>query len=153
MELSRRDFNRLSMAALGGVVAGATVGCGGSEPAAPPAANQPQGSTPSVAAVAAAEIHGCRGMNSCKGLGAGKDNACAGQGACATTAHHDCAGKNECKGLGGCGGTAGKNDCKAMGGCHVPMHAGAWEDARKVFEEKMTATGKKFGDAPPRKAG
>lgn len=150
MELNRRDFNRLSMAALGGVVAGATVGCGGSEPAAPPAANQPQSGTPPVQ-TAAAEIHACRGMNSCKGLGAGKDNACAGQGTCATTTHHDCATKNDCKGLGGCGGTAGKNDCKMMGGCHVPMHAGAWEDARKVFEEKMTAAGKKFKDAPARK--
>ena len=38
---------------------------------------------------AKAEVHACRGLNACKGQGAGGDNACAGQGACATTAALD----------------------------------------------------------------
>jgi hypothetical protein len=31
------------------------------------------------------------------------------------------------------------------------MHAGAWEAARKAFEEKMAAVGKEIGEAPPPK--
>jgi hypothetical protein len=64
------------------------------------------------APAAAADKHGCKGMNSCKGKGGchmsqtdldaaakkmGMDPAKAGKG-------HDCKGKNECKGLGGCKG-------------------------------------------------
>jgi hypothetical protein len=160
MDLSRRDFNRLSMAALGGALAGATLGCGGSQPAPAPTAGTPAdapadadtgGDAAPTTQTAKEEVHACRGLNACKGQGAGGDNACAGQGACATTAAHDCAGKNACKGLGGCGEKPGANDCKGMGGCQVPMHAGAWEAARKTFEEKMAAAGKEVGAAPPRK--
>ena len=60
---------------------------------------------------------------------------------------------NECKNQGGCGEKSGYNDCKGMGGCMVPIHEGAWETARKTFEEKMKAANKEFGVAPERKAG
>lgn len=162
MSLNRRDFTRLSMAALGGAISGASLGCGGSEPATPPPTDQSASDAPITSAdapsaastdtqMAKADVHACRGLNACKGQGAGGENACAGQGACATTAAHTCAGQNACKGLGGCGANPGANDCKGMGGCEVPMHAGAWEAAREAFEKKMVAAGKEVGPAPPRK--
>lgn len=151
MDLNRRDFTRLSMAAFSGMLAGVTAGCGGADQ---PAQQAQQPEAPSETTVAEAgpkkEIHACRGLNSCKGLGAGGDNACAGQGTCATAKLHDCAGLNECKGQGGCGANPGYNECKGMGGCMIPIHEGAWEMARKTFEEKMKAAGKEFGSAPPR---
>ena len=139
MDLNRRDFTRLSVAAFGGLLAG----CGGGEPPAQPSA-------PAAPDEVAAKIHACRGLNSCKGLGAGGENACAGLGTCATAKHHDCATQNECKNQGGCGANPGYNECKGQGGCMVPIHEGAWEQARKTFESKMQAANKEFGDAPPR---
>jgi hypothetical protein len=130
---SRREFNRLSAAALAGLVAGASAGCGGS--------GEPTAST-------SVEKHLCRGLNQCKGQGASGDNACRGQGTCATVEAHSCAGQNTCKGLGGCGATAGANDCKGQGGCHVPLMDGAWETVRKRLEKNWTAAEAKFGEAP-----
>ena len=151
--VSRRDFHKLSMAALGGVVAGTLAGCGkkddaGSTPA-PQADLGAPGESGTVDVAQTEGLHACRGMNECKGQGAGGDNACAGQGTCASAAaRHSCAGENACKGLGGCGTTAGTNDCKGMGGCSVPMHEGAWEQARAAFEKRMQEAGKEFGPAP-----
>ena len=152
-QVNRRDFNRLSMAALGGVVAGTVAGCGGEEkPAAPPAANktaQPKGTE--VAAVSG-EPHACRGLNSCKNQGASGKNDCAGQGECATKAwEHSCHGANGCKGQGGCGETATQNDCKGKGECSVPLMSSAWGKARKHFEDKMKEAGKEVGAAPAAK--
>lgn len=156
MGLTRRDFTRLSMAALGGVMAGCS---GGDKPVQPPTAGAgtppaetTSTNTPAPAADAVAskqEIHACRGLNSCKGLGKGGENACAGQGSCFTAKAHDCSQMNDCKNQGGCGEKPGFNDCKGMGGCGLPMtHGDAWEMARKTFEEKMKAAGKEFGAAP-----
>jgi hypothetical protein len=170
-ELNRRDFTRLSAAAFGGLMAGSMAGCK-SEP--PPPTPAPSGTTPSGTTPDAgtgdgaegetassttpaggeggnfllAEKHACRGLNMCKGQGAGGDNACAGQGECATIEHHTCAGQNACKGQGGCGETAGNNDCSGKGNCAVPMHAGAWDKARETFEGLMKAQGKEVGAAP-----
>jgi hypothetical protein len=130
--LTRRDFTKLSAAALSGVVAGSLAGCGGS----------------AKVATAATEVHACRGLNECKGQGIGGGNTCAGQGQCATAVKHECAGKNECKHQGGCGEKPGYNECKGKGGCGVPMQGGMWESARKLFESEMTKAGKKFGAAP-----
>ena len=139
MDLNRRDFTRLSLAAFSGAVAGASLaGCGG-------------GDLPKPNAGAVTDIHACRGMNTCKGNGKGGANDCAGYGECATTAAHDCATKNDCKNLGGCGEAPGANDCKGTGGCEVPLHAGAWEKAREAFEKRMATAGKKVGKAPDRK--
>jgi hypothetical protein len=155
--MDRRDFHKLTLAAVSGLMAGAS-GCG--KPSAPPpggAATAPSPS-PDLGASAVeltdaekillAEPHVCRGLNTCKGLGKGGENACAGQGACASVAEHACATQNECKGQGGCGADPGFNACKGQGGCHVPLMDEAWTKARSAFEEAMKKSGKTVGAAP-----
>lgn len=163
-ELNRRDFHRLSMAAMGGVMAGSLAGCE-SKPLPPPAAPHPAKTLPPTATattdskdVAATgekqEWHLCRGLNECKGKGGGATagkNDCAGLGDCATVKEHTCGGENECKGQGGCGENPATNECKGKGGCHIPLMKHAWKSVRKRFEEKMKADGKKFGEAPAEK--
>jgi hypothetical protein len=131
--LSRRDFNKLTTAALGGMAAGTWTGCN---------------SATTNTAQAAPDIHSCRGLNSCKGQGADAKNACAGQGTCATAKHHDCANKNDCKHQGGCGEAPGMNDCKTKGGCEVPMQPDMWQKARTQFEQRMKQDNKEIGAAP-----
>lgn len=164
-DLSRRDFNRLSMAAFGGVVAGTFAGCAdeGADPApasapAPDAGAAPDGSDTTAtegeeagepaaeetASLLMGEKHVCRGLNQCKS----DANACAGQGTCATFAAHECGTHNECKGQGGCGDKPGENACKGMGKCAVPLKEHAWGKARANFEAAMTAAGKEAGPAP-----
>jgi hypothetical protein len=139
--LSRRDFNRLSMAALGGAVAGALIGgCKGKEA-------QPPGGD----ALLLSEPHVCRGLNTCKGTGAGGGNNCAGMGNCATAKAHACAGQNDCKGQSGCGEHPGQNACKGMGKCAVPLSDKAWANARRDFELAMRNAGKQFGAAPAKR--
>ena len=140
-DLNRRDFQRLSMAALGGLVVGA-----GMQPTTSAAADDKPKSLLD-------EPHVCRGLNACKGKGGcggtAKKNACAGQGGCATAEKHDCGGSNACKGQGGCGATPGENACKGKGACAVPIiHDAAWEKVRARFEEAMKKAGKKYGPAP-----
>jgi len=165
--LDRRDFHKLTVAALGGMIAGTAVGCG--SPQAPRtaqtsetttnSAKQPEpvveagGTLSDVEKLIIDEPHTCRGLNSCKGLGRSKDNACAGQGTCASIADAACSGNNECKGQGGCGELPGMNSCKGEGGCHIPLMDGAWKKARKTFETAMKKSGKKFGDAPAKAKG
>jgi hypothetical protein len=136
--LDRRDFHKLTAAALGGLAAGATLGCGNRNAPAPPALTPVK-----------ADVHLCRGLNECKGQGKGGDNACRGQGACATAKEHACGGQNECKGLGGCGASAGENDCKGKGGCHVPLMEGAWTKLRAKKEAEWSAAKVEAGDPPP----
>lgn len=113
------------------------------------------------------ELHVCMGLNSCKNQGYLGDNACAGQGDCATVIHA-CHTLNECKGQGGCGlfGTAaefchpGENNCKYQGSCGSPIEAArfivdgpnrglsVWQMARQRFEQKMKKEGKKVGPTP-----
>ncbi len=170
-DLSRRDFNRLSMAAFGGVVAGTFAGCaneGGdaSDPSAEPPVEDPSTMEPiegdttateggeaeaggaeaggETASLLMGEKHVCRGLNTCKS----DANACAGQGTCATYAAHECGTHNECKGQGGCGEKPGENACKGMGKCAVPLKEHAWGKARANFEAAMTAAGKEVGPAP-----
>ncbi|MBS0266053.1 MAG: hypothetical protein JSS02_29245 [Planctomycetes bacterium] len=161
-EVNRRDFHRLSLAAVGGVLTGAVAGCGGnsapssSQSNAPVETPPPSGKTETAGEKGreiAGEPHACSGLNACKNQGASGQNECAGQGDCATAAwHHTCGGQNDCKGQGGCGTNATLNDCKGKGACHIPLMAGAWKAARKHFEEKMTADGKTFGaGTPPKK--
>ena len=108
LDLSRRDFGKLTLAALAGMAAGtATVALADDKTA---ALKNPLFSDP----------HVCRGLNTCKGKGAGKKNACAGMGQCATAAKHGCGSQNECKGQGGCGEHPGENTCKGQGECSVP---------------------------------
>ena len=149
--LNRRDLHRLALAALGGLAAGAVVGCGGGKP------DDRQGRRrtrtrrtrrPTRRRRLLQDPHVCRGINTCKNKGKkGTTNECAGQAHCATVAAHDCNGMNDCKGQGGCGEHPGENECKGKGGCEVPLSDKTWPKARKRFEELMTKAGKKFGDA------
>ncbi len=139
-EIDRRTFNQLTAAALGGIAAGSLAGCGGKKPAAP--AND---------GTAVADVHLCRGLNDCKGKGKGGDNACRGQGACATAKEHTCSGKNDCKLRGGCGETAGENDCKGQGGCHVPLMEAAWTKLHDKLEAEWKAKKLDYGKAPAAK--
>ena len=140
--MDRRRFHELTAAALGGLAAGAVVGCGGNQPA------TDAGTGGETKTTASADVHLCRGLNECKGKGKGGDNACRGQGSCATAKEHACGGQNECKGLGGCGATAGANDCKGKGGCHVPLMDTAWDKLRKKKEEEWKGKKTEFGEAP-----
>ncbi len=140
-DLNRRDFQRLTAAAVGGLLVGA--GFGGSALG----ADEKKKKNPLLV-----EPHVCRGLNACKGKAADKKNACAGQGACATAKAHLCHFKNECRGQGGCGAKPGENECKEKGECGVPLSSGAWKKARKRFEALMKKEGKKVGPAPPKKA-
>jgi hypothetical protein len=94
------------------------------------------------------EVHLCRGLNDCKGQGKGGDNACRGQGACATAKEHSCHAQNDCKGLGGCGEDVGKNDCKGKGACAVPLMDSAWETLRKRKETEWGEKMLEFSAAP-----
>lgn len=155
-DLNRRDFNRLTAAAFGGMLTGSLAGC--SKPAEPdavpvdPAAAGGEGEAKTDVAFLLEEPHVCRGLNTCQGKGASGDNACAGQGTCANANAHTCHYDNECKGQGGCGETAGINSCKGKGECAVPLGNTVWEKTRKLFETTMTENKKEFGDAPEKKS-
>ncbi len=140
--MNRRDFHKLSMAALGGALAGAGMARADDKKDTKPKPKDPK--KPALLQ----EPHVCRGLNTCKNMGKGGKNDCAGQGNCATAAEHTCGGDNECRGLGGCDDTAGENECKGKGKCHVPLQDAAWKKARKRFEEEMTKAKMKFGPAP-----
>lgn len=163
MDLNRRDFNKLTMAAFGGLLAGTAAGCGSGEPEANPApetgaadgAGETDGAEPAGGEPVAetgnpllSEPHVCRGLNTCKNKGASGENACAGQGTCATAVAHSCHYENACRGQGGCGEKPGQNACKGMGECAVPLGESAWEKARSAFEQAMKEAGKEVGPAP-----
>jgi hypothetical protein len=138
--LNRRDFGKLSVAALGGIAAGVSASSLFAQEKKEEADTKKK-----------KEIHVCRGLNTCKGNGADGKNACAGQGTCATAEAHDCGGQNACKIQGGCGATPGENACKGKGQCAVPLMDKAWTTARKRFEDRMKKAKKKYGDAPKKK--
>lgn len=145
-ELDRRDFHKLTTAALGGLAAGSILGCGSDKPVAP--ATAPGTAAPTPTTVAAVEKHLCRGLNECKGKGQDGKNSCRGQGSCFTVAKSSCAGQNECKGLGGCGGTEGANECKGKGGCHIPLMEDAWKKVRERKETEWKEKKLESGAAP-----
>jgi len=165
--LSRRQFNSLTAAAFGGIVTGTIVGCGGKKDKdkgkdgggkdgkPKDGAAKDGGKTKLVASNPwTGDTHVCRGLNACKGKGAGGDNECAGQGNCHTLADkHTCHKQNDCKYQGGCGESVGNNDCKAKGECGVPLSDETWAKARTSFEAAMKKAGKKFGVAPAKKSG
>jgi anaerobic selenocysteine-containing dehydrogenase len=134
-DLSRRDFGKLSAAALAGLSLGGGALYAADEKT---ATKNPLLGDP----------HVCRGLNTCKTKGADKKNSCAGTGTCATAKSHPCGAANECKGQGGCGEKPGENACKGQGDCHVPLAKDAWKKARKRFEVLMKADNKKLGKAP-----
>ena len=135
---NRREFSAWAAAAVGGLLAGLSVG----RAAAAAAKKDPD------KPLLLQEPHVCRGLNTCKAEAKGGKNDCAGQGECATAKAHDCKGHNDCAGLGGCGENPGENKCKGMGGCEVPLKKEAWAKARMNFEAAMKKAGKTFGAAP-----
>ena len=158
--MDRREFHQLSLAAMSGLLAGATLGCNDAgktgrqtnTPAVIPEVVADAGLSAEAEALIMDEPHTCRGLNSCKGLGRDKENSCAGQGTCASISDASCGGHNDCKGQGGCGANPGMNDCKGQGGCHIPLMASAWDTARSAFETAMKKHGKEFGAAPAKSA-
>ncbi|MFK5922578.1 MAG: hypothetical protein QM496_10395 [Verrucomicrobiota bacterium] len=131
---SRRNFfNKLAVAAGGGVLLGAAGMARAADDEKSPLLSDP---------------HTCKGLNTCKGKGAGGKNDCAGQGACATAEKHSCHGHNACKGQGGCGSSAGENSCKGKGECSVPLSKKTWKKARRAFEKEAKKAGIKVGPAP-----
>lgn len=160
-DLSRRDFGRLSVAAMGGLMAGSLVGCGGktekteAEKTGEETAKTGEGGGKEDGPLAAwTGKHVCRGLNACKGEGKGGDNDCAGQGACFTAKEHTCHTANECKYQGGCAPDYAKvasNECKGQGDCSVPLSEGAYEAAYKKFKADMEKAGKadKLPEMPP----
>lgn len=144
--VKRRDFHKLTMAALGGMLAGTASPVAGQD--------QGEGQQPKVnvdPALLLQEPHVCRGLNNCKGKGKGGKNDCAGQGACAVVSSHSCNGQNDCKAQGGCGGYPGQNTCKGKGHCAVPLTDETWKTARKQFEHLYKDMDKKLGKAPMKK--
>jgi hypothetical protein len=137
-DVSRRDFNKLTLAALGGALAGSLLGRAGAAAAADKAAVDP----------ALKDPHLCCGLNTCKGHGKGGKNDCAGMGQCATAEAHACNGMNACAAQGG-GDDPGVNSCKGKGACSVPLAGDGWKKRRATFEAAMTKAGRKFG-APPK---
>jgi hypothetical protein len=147
-DLNRRAFGKLAAAALGGMLAGASVGL-----AADKAPHKKDPDKPLMSQ----EPHICRGLNTCKNHGHSKENACAGAGDCATAKAHPCQGSNDCAGLGGCNSKTdapGENKCKGMGGCHVPIKSEKiWDKARASFvaDMKKAYPDKKIHEAPKAK--
>lgn len=137
-DLSRRDFSQLSLAAIGGLCAGAGASA---------AQDSKNGPTVDAMLLLKDQPNVCRGLNTCKERGKGKHD-CAGQCSCATAKHITCNGNNDCKGTGGCGGYPGQNTCKKRGHCNVPLTEKTWAIARAQFEHLMKDTAKKFGNAP-----
>ncbi len=149
MPSNRREILRLALAAIGGLAAGALVGCNKTPSTSEAAGSDTKDKQAENLPRLLQDPHVCRGINTCKNKGKkGTSNECAGQAHCATVAAHDCQGMNQCKGQGGCGEHPGENECKGKGGCEVPLSDKTWPKARKRFEELMTKAGKKFGDAP-----
>lgn len=140
--LKRRDFHRLTAAAIGGILAGAS----GTSVASAQDKDAPKVSV-DPALLLRGDPNVCRGLNACQGKGKGT-HACAGQSVCATAKAHACNGENDCKGLGGCGGYPGQNTCKGKGHCAIPLQKDTWALARKQFEHLMKDAGRKFGNAP-----
>jgi uncharacterized membrane protein YphA (DoxX/SURF4 family) len=161
----RREFAKLTLAAVAGLVAGVFLrrateqtpekerigspargdkASGAVDKAALP--TTPPGTD--VTLLVRGDPHVCRGLNLCKGKGKDHKNSCAGQGACASAEEHACNGLNTCKGQGGCDGTAGINQCKGKGACAVPLKEEVWKLARSRFEQLAKAKQIKLGAAP-----
>ncbi len=129
-DFSRRDFEKLAVAALGGLMAGTGLGCADEKKDDKKPDDKPKNDKVNPLLQ---EPNVCRGLNICKAKGKGGKNECAGTSACATAKSHTCGGDNTCRGLGGCGEAPGENKCKAMGKCHVPLEDKAWAKAPQTL--------------------
>ena len=162
-ELSRRQFTSLTAAAFGGIVTGTMIGCGGKKDKdggkdkdSGKDKDAAQGKdknkvTPVALNPWTQDKHVCRGLNYCKGKGAGGMNECAGKGNCATAEKHSCHKENQCKYQGGCEDSVGNNACMGKGACAVPLSETAWKKARESFLAAMKKEGKEVGEPPAAK--
>ena len=107
-ELTRRDFSQLTMAAFGGMLAGAGV------------AHADEDKKTGKKSPLLYEPHICRGLNICKAKGKGKDNACAGQSNCATIDAHSCKGQNDCRGQGPAAPSPARTPARAWAAARCP---------------------------------
>jgi hypothetical protein len=135
IDFSRRDFAKLTLAALAGFCA-----------ASPVIAAEIQRST--VKDPLLSDPHICRGLNTCRGKDVTARNQCAGTGTCATARYHPCKGHNDCRGQGGCGDVPGLNECRGWGACDVPLKPRVWVVARQRFEKVMKQQRRRFGVPP-----
>jgi hypothetical protein len=135
IDFSRRDFAKLTLAALAGFSA-----------ASPVIAAEIQRST--VKDPLLSDPHICRGLNTCRGKDFTGHNQCAGTGTCATARYHPCKGHNDCRGQGGCGDVPGLNECRGWGACDVPLKPRVWVVARQRFEKVMKQQRRRFGVPP-----
>lgn len=87
---------RLALAAVGGLVSGASACAAQDGPATVYIAAAPEPTESAPAEPPEPRRRARRDANCCKGM-----NACKGKGSCKTD-RHACKGMNECKGLGGC---------------------------------------------------
>ena len=133
-DLNRREFAKLTLAALAGLSAGTQISR---------ASDQRRSENPLLS-----EPHVCRGINTCRGRGADHRNKCAGTGVCATARAHPCKMHNDCRGQGGCGDKPGENECRGWGACDVPLKPRIWAKARRRFEELMKQRKRWFGVPP-----
>ena len=88
---SRRQFNQLALAALGGALTGSVLGCSGGKQQKTLDSKSADGTDKSAASETAktydenlllvGDPHVCRGLNQCKNQGKTHMNECAGQGA------------------------------------------------------------------------
>jgi hypothetical protein len=134
-DFSRRDFAKLTLAALAGLTAGGSV----------VAAQTPKNA---VRDPMLSDPHICRGLNTCRAKDVTGHNQCAGTGTCATARYHPCKGHNDCRGQGGCGDAPGLNECRGWGACDVPLKPRVWEVARQRFEKVMKQQRRRFGVPP-----
>src|ERR1700689_4884532 len=132
VDLTRRDFAKLTLAALAGFSAGRQ-------------ASGPEGQPPGVKHPLLSDPHVCRGLNTCRGKDVTRRNQCAGTGTCATARYHPCKGHNDCRGQGGCGDAPGANECRGWGACDVPLKPRVWVLARQRFEKLMKEQRRRFG--------
>lgn len=121
------------------------------------------------------DLHGCMGLNECRGLDITGAAERAGEGVCATAIPHTCANLNQCNNQSMCGygspaaqNAPGANDGKGSGGCQTPALPSAlntagnntperdpaifakgkgnvWRHARILFEKRMEDAGIPFG--------
>jgi hypothetical protein len=135
VDVTRRDFARLTLAALSGLAAGTH-------------ATAADGQRRTVQDPMLSDPHICRGLNTCRARDVTRRNECAGKGTCATARYHTCKGHNDCRGQGGCGDAPGANECRGWGACDVPLKPRVWAVARQRFEKVMKSQRRRFGVPP-----
>ena len=139
-QMNRRDFQRLTAAALGGVI-------GGSMHAPPRRCGRRHGE---VAAGRTPRLSRAEHLQGEKRLRRDQrqERHVPAKAAAPRPRSTTAKARIPAKGQGGCGEHPGENTCKAKGSCEVPLKDKAWDKARANFEAAMKKAGKKFGPAP-----